>query len=83
MLPMVGLKIEELTASGFVELLIVDVEVAIKDKKDQDEAISQMVETLYKTDKLFLISERGVGICIKGIPTKTFRVTKVFPASVS
>jgi hypothetical protein len=79
MLPMTGIKIEELTASGFVELITVDVEDPLILKEDQYKAIDEMTEVLYKTDKFYVISERGVGICIKGIPNKTFRVTKVFP----
>jgi hypothetical protein len=82
MLPMTGMKIEELTASGFVKLIIVDVEEAMREKEDQDKAISEMTELLYDTDKFYVISERGIGICIKGIATKTFRVTKVFPTEI-
>jgi hypothetical protein len=78
---MIGIKIEELTASGFVELLVIDVEKPEEWVEDniekQNESIAEMTKLLYDGDKFHMSIESGVGICIRGIKTKTFRVSRV------
>ena len=74
---MIGIKIEELTASGFVELIVIDVEDPEDNIEKQNESIAEMTKLLYDGDKFHMTIESGVGICIKGIKTKTLRVSRV------
>ena len=76
--PMVGIKIEELTSRGFIEVAIMEVETKTPELniKKQNEAISGIVSSLYKNE-FFVVMESGIGVCIRGLKNKTFRVSKV------
>jgi hypothetical protein len=74
---MVGIKIEELTSRGFIEVIIIEVETPESDTKKQNKAISEMIESLYENEKFFMVIDSGVGVSIRGLDKKTIKISKV------
>jgi len=74
---MTGIKVEELTASGFVEILSCLRQQPIYDFVDQNEAVAEVLKNLFVNKDYHIMTKDGVGVCIRGLENKTFRVTKI------
>lgn len=77
---MIGLRISELTPNGFVSIIEVESDEEIEDKEIQEEAISKMTQTLYESDKFFMVVE-DAGVVIRGIKNKTLKVEPMWKVS--
>jgi hypothetical protein len=74
---MTGIKIDQLTSSGFVHLIDIDIDPETSNEKDQGQLIDEMTERIYKAKDLFLINHKAEAIIIRDIPHNTFRITKI------
>jgi len=74
---MIGIKVEELTASGFIEIMSCLRVQPIYDFVDQNNEVEEMTKNLYVNKDYHSMTKDGVGVCIRGLENKTFRVSKI------
>lgn len=74
---MTGIQIDQLTSSGFVHLIDIDIDPETSNEKDQVQLIDEMTEKIYNGEGIFLINHKAESIIIRDIPHNTFRITKI------
>ena len=74
---MIGIKVEELTASGFVEIMSCLRVQPIYDFVEQNQEVAEMTKNLFVNKEFQLMTKDGVGVCIRGLQHKTFRISKI------
>lgn len=74
---MIGIKVEELTASGFVEILNCLRNNPIIDFAEQNQEVAETLKNLFVNKEYHIMTKDGVGVCIRGLEHKTFRVSKI------
>jgi len=66
---MIAIELFEMTPNGLLKVIEMETEEITK-LEDQQASLSQLTETLYKNDKMYMVFENQ-GFVIRGLETKT------------